>query len=136
MTGPLAVDTSVVIPSLVTTHEAHQAARRVLDDDPAIPAHVAVEAYSVLTRLPLPLRVRGPVAVDLLARTFPVVLTMREETQSRLVATLAAAGVRAGAVYDGVVGLTALEAGTLLCTRDRRARPTYEALGVNLRWLG
>lgn len=129
----LAVDTSVVIPALVQAHEAHAAARRVLEDRPHIPAQVAC---SVLTRLPLPLRVRGPVAADLLARTFPVVIPLGEDAQRSTVRTLSEAGVTAGAVYDGIVALTARGAGATLCSRDRRARPTYEALGVDLRWLG
>jgi predicted nucleic acid-binding protein len=51
-----AVDTSIVVAAFATWHEAHEAARRVLDDAPRIPGHVALEAYSVLTRLPAPHR--------------------------------------------------------------------------------
>lgn len=44
MTKLLAVDTSVVIPALVTTHEAQVAARAVLVGRPSIPAHVALSS--------------------------------------------------------------------------------------------
>lgn len=135
MTAALAVDTSVVVPALVRSHEGHVAAGAVLADHPGIPMHVALESYSVLTRLPLSLRVRGSVAADLLARTFPVVITLDEEGQCNTVPELAEAGIAGGAVYDGIVALTALRAGATLCTRDRRARSTYEALGVKVQWV-
>jgi predicted nucleic acid-binding protein len=135
VTPTLALDTSVVVPALVRSHEAHAAARSVLAERPVIPAQVAVESYSVLTRLPLPLRVRGAVAADLLARTFPVIIPLDEDAQNNIVGALAAAGIVGGSVYDGVVALTARAAGVRLCSRDRRAGPTYAALGVDVRWL-
>lgn len=135
MSARFAVDTSIVVAALVQMHEAHAAARGVLAQRPAIPAQVAVESYSVLTRLPLPIRVSGAVAADLLARTFPEVIPLEEDAQNHLVGTLAAVGVAGGSVYDGLVGLTALRAQVSLWSRDRRARATYAALGVDVRWL-
>ncbi|MGH9129876.1 MAG: PIN domain-containing protein [Acidimicrobiales bacterium] len=135
MSAVLAVDTSVVVPALVSTHEAHAVARAILAERPGIPADVVLESYSVLTRLPFPLRVRGPVAAELLARTFVEVMSLAEEDQRTVVATLAAKGVSGGAAYDGIVALTARRVEAQLCTRDRRARATYEALGVDVRWV-
>ena len=132
----VAVDTSVAVPALVPTHEAHTVTRPVLAERPAIPAHVMLECYSVLTRLPIPMRVPPAVAADVLMRTFPVVLTLDDAAQRHLVNLLAAVGVSGGGAYDGLVGLTAHHAGLQLCTRDRRARATYEALGIEVRWVG
>jgi hypothetical protein len=104
-------------------------------DHPAIPAQVAIESFSVLTRLPVPMRVRGTVAADLVSRTFPLIIALDEDTQKNTFGILASAGIAGGSVYDAVVGLTAHRAGLSLWTRDRRARPTYLALGVDVRWM-
>jgi hypothetical protein len=41
-----------------------------------------------------------------------------------------AAGLAGGAIYDGLVGAAAREHRVLLVSCDRRAEPTYRALGV------
>ena len=130
-----AVDTSIVIAGLVQTHRSHAAARELLAQRPAIPAHVALESYSVLTRLPPPVRVSSAVAAQVLAKTFPEVLPLEEPAQRSLVGTLAAAGVAGGNVYDGIVAMTARQAQLPLWSSDHRAGPTYRALGVEVRWL-
>ncbi|MHB8451878.1 MAG: PIN domain-containing protein [Mycobacteriales bacterium] len=135
MTSKCAADTSVVVPALVRSHDAHETARAIMAERPALPSQVAVESYSVLTRLPVPMRVRAAVAADVLGRAFPDVIALDEDTQRDLVRTLAAAGIVGGSVYDAIVGLTVRTAGVPLWTRDRRARPTYAALGVDVRWL-
>jgi hypothetical protein len=43
----------------------------------------------------------------------------------------ARSGVLGGAVYDALVALTAREAGTTLVSLDRRAVPTYRAVGAD-----
>jgi predicted nucleic acid-binding protein len=48
-----------------------------------------------------------------------------------LIRRLAAHGVRGGAAYDGLVAATALHHRLTLLTRDRRARVTYDAVGVH-----
>jgi predicted nucleic acid-binding protein len=48
-----------------------------------------------------------------------------------LLPVLAAHGIRGGAVYDALVGATARHHGRSLITRDRRARTTYDAVGVS-----
>ncbi|MGL3148852.1 hypothetical protein ACSS7Z_00700 [Microbacterium sp. A82] len=47
------------------------------------------------------------------------------------VSLLAAAGIAGGAVYDGFVALAARESGIRLLSCDRRALPTYQALGID-----
>jgi hypothetical protein len=101
----------------------------------ALPAHVMLEAYSALTRLPGGLAVPAPTAAAVLAHRFPEPPhTLAERERGALVATLAGAGVFGGASYDGLV---ALEAGArTLLTLDRRAQDTYRRLGASFQAIG
>ncbi|GAC1528458.1 MAG: hypothetical protein NVS2B6_16420 [Thermoleophilaceae bacterium] len=97
----------------------------------ALPAHVLLEAYSVLTRLPSGLAVPATVAADVLARRFADrPLRLPDPERGALNATLAAAGVFGGAGYDGLVALEAHAHGHALITLDKRAQETYGRLGV------
>lgn len=128
----MAVDTSIVIAGLLLDHAQHELARPVLDSAPAIPAHVAFESYSVLTRLPLPGRVSPAAAAELLTRAFGgrfIALTGAE--QETLFAGLPHLGIAGGAVYDALVAATALRHGLTLRSLDRRAAGAYEAIGVD-----
>lgn len=103
---------------------------------PTIAAHAALEAYSVLTRLPEPFRVDGATAVAFLAERFPFERpTLSPDAQAELPERLQAAGLRGGAVYDGLVALTAKAAGAELLSLDRRAAATYVRLEVEHRML-
>jgi toxin FitB len=51
-------------------------------------------------------------------------------------ATLAAAGIPGGAVYDALVGLAAAQHGAHLATRDARAVGTYELVGARVITVG
>ncbi|MGH8649269.1 MAG: PIN domain-containing protein, partial [Burkholderiales bacterium] len=66
-----AADTSLVIAAFASWHENHEAARRTLDGGLFLIEHCALEAYSVLTRLPPPHRSSGEVVRDFLAARFP-----------------------------------------------------------------
>ncbi len=130
---PHAVDSSVVLAAVVAdvdgrTDPAAEAALA----GAALPAHARVECYSVLTRLPQPLRVTPADAEALLAELFDAAhtLVLPAKHQRELVADLARVGVAGGAAYHGVIALTALAHGLPLLTRDARARPTYERVGV------
>lgn len=52
-----------------------------------------------------------------------------------LVRLLTSAGRAGGAVYDGLVAMTAKLAGAVLVTADERATPVYELVGVEVRRL-
>jgi hypothetical protein len=94
-----------------------------------LPAHVILEAYSVLTRLPSGLAVDATAAAGVLARRFPEApLRLTDAGRGKLLERLAAAGVFGGAGYDGLVALEA--AGRTLLTLDARAQATYQRLGV------
>jgi predicted nucleic acid-binding protein len=133
----IVVDTSVAVPAALPEHVAHRSAHDALQDEQtrAI-AHVAVETYSVLTRLPRPQRVAPDHARAYLADTFafpPLVLA--PAAYGGLLDLAAAEGITGGALYDAVVAATAAEAGATLLTRDRRAVPTYRLVGAEYRFL-
>ncbi|MFW0794216.1 PIN domain-containing protein [Gordonia sp. CPCC 205515] len=94
--------------------------------------HAAFETYSVLTRLPPPQRLTASAATRLLATNFPHSHQLSPVRAGELLGVFAEAGISGGAVYDGLVGAAAAEAGLLLLTLDRRAEPVYRALGVRL----
>jgi predicted nucleic acid-binding protein len=127
----IAVDTSVVVAAFASWHEGHSAAARVLSRHPRLVAHVALESFSVLTRLPPPHRAAPAIVGAFLdARFSGPVLTLPAKEHRRLLATAVALGLAGGAVYDALVAATARHAGALLFSRDRRAARTYEAVGA------
>ncbi len=121
----LALDTSVAIPYLMRSHEAHEAVRQQLGRRRlTLATHSLAETYAVLTRLPGDARVAPADAVTLLESAFDAPLALGTGTAARLPGILAPLGVSGGAVYDTLVGLAALEASVPLATRDLRRRPS------------
>ncbi len=129
---PLAIDTSVAVPLLVSTHTAHSvvtawwSGRTV-----ALSGHAAAETYAVLTRLPGDVRVAPTDAARLLSERFARTLLLTPETTAQLPHRLADLQIAGGAVYDAMVALAALEHDAQLATRDARAKATYERIGVD-----
>lgn len=124
-------DTSVLVAALATWHPRHPEARAAVEERvDALPAHVILECYSVLTRLPAPHRLAADVAGSAVAGIDLPTLALPEDAHHRLVATLAAAGLTGGTVYDALASATARHHDRLLLTLDRRARATYDAVGV------
>ncbi|CAN5912146.1 type II toxin-antitoxin system VapC family toxin [soil metagenome] len=133
----IAVDTSVAVAAFGDWHRLHPEAIAVLDDGAGIPAHALLETYSVLSGFPPPHRAApGLVSEWLDARFIDVLAPPDPEAQRGLVRLLADAGRTGGAVYDGVIGLTARIAGATLVTADQRAATIYELCGVEVRLLG
>ena len=89
----------------------------------------------MLTRLPLPLRLSGAQAAEVLAAAFPDGCWLDVEASNDLLARLAELGVVGGSVYDALVGRAAISNGRRLLTRDRRAERTYRAMDVEYRFL-
>jgi len=128
------VDSSVAIAAFGEWHELHRPAVEALAASPTIVAHAALEAYSVLTRLPEPFRAPASTVVEYLAANFAARRpALPAAQQRRLPELMDRAGVRGGAVYDGLVGLTAAAAGAELVSLDLRAAETYARLGVEYR---
>lgn len=129
MTGS-ACDTSVLVPAVVPWHPAHRESRAALVDVGAVAAHVLLETYSVLTRLPPPHRIAPADAAELIAALPFTLDDLAASSHVALVQRLASSNIRGGAVYDALVAATALQQNRLLLTRDRRAIQTYDAVGV------
>lgn len=127
----VAVDTSVAVAYLDEGHSAHRSCVGVLRGvTAALAGHAAFESLSVLTRLPGPTQVSAADAVTALRAAFPDTCWLGAEQQATLLETLGRTGVNGGMVYDALVGESARVNGRTLLTRDRRAVPTYEFLGV------
>lgn len=132
----IAVDSSVAIAAFGEWHELNEAARSILDEGAAIPAHAMLETYSVLTGFPPPHRAPPGLVGSWLEDRFPVVLPAPGiDDQRDLLRQLAQAGRMGGAVYDALVALTAKVAGAELVSADTRAATVYEIVGVELRRL-
>ena len=131
------VDTSVVVAGLATWHPDHDAARAILHARPPALAHVVVESFSVLTRLPAPRRLDPTLVLTALRRLFPIEpIALPPSAIDDMLGRLVSHGIAGGATYDAMVGETARLAGLALHSLDGRARRTYEAIGVDVIWLG
>jgi hypothetical protein len=98
---------------------------------------VAIEVYSVLTRMPGGLAVPTATAASIVTGRFDgTPLRLRAADRASLLETLAAASVFGGASYDGLVALEANAHGYTILTLDRRAQPPYHRLGVPYRVMG
>ncbi|MCB1292715.1 type II toxin-antitoxin system VapC family toxin [Mycolicibacterium sp.] len=129
-----ACDTSVALAALDPVHAAHAACRTALVElRPALAGHAAFETYSVLTRLPIPLRLTAAQAGSVLAAAFPEQCWLDVAEMRGLQERLAALDIVGGSVYDALVGQAAVTNGRTLLTRDRRAERTYRALNVEYR---
>lgn len=91
------------------------------------------ETYSVLTRLPLPLRLSATQAASVLAEAFPAECWLDAGATGDLFEHLAGRDIVGGSVYDALVGQAALTNRRILLTRDRRAERTYRSLDVEYR---
>jgi predicted nucleic acid-binding protein len=132
----IAVDTSVVVAAFASWHEAHRSAVAALAREPRLPAHVLLESYSVLTRLPPPHRAPADVVSSFLAERFPqALLTLPGKAHRALLKHALRSGVTGGAIYDALIAATARHAGATLLTRDRRALPVYESVGVEFEFV-
>jgi predicted nucleic acid-binding protein len=129
----LLLDTSVAVPLLVTSHVAHRAvSASLLGRSVALAGHALHETYAVLTRLPGDARVAPRDAVRLLEARFEPAAVLDARSARSAAAVLADSGVAGGATYDGLIALAARRAGLPLASRDRRARTTYQLLGVQV----
>lgn len=132
----MTADTSVVVPSLASWHEDHELALDAVRDVRVLPAHVLLETASVLSRLPRGLAQPLSVVASVVVESFPEdPLTLSGRDHRSLLEALAGAGIRGGAIYDGVVATTARHHGATLLSLDTRAAAIYRSLDVTVRWL-
>ncbi len=131
--GIALLDTSAAIALLVEDHEAHTATlEAVRGRRLGLAGHAWFETYSVLTRLPAPLRRSAADAGRLLAHNFPATGFLGEVETAALTAELVRLRVSGGSVYDALVGAAARQHRRRLVTGDLRARSVYEGLGVEI----
>jgi predicted nucleic acid-binding protein len=124
-------DTSITIAALLADHDARELAEQALKRCTATIAHVAIETYSVLTRLPPSRRLASADAAAIIDARLPsTYVALNADNRASTPSRLAAADVSGGSTYDGLIALTALEHDLELLTRDRRAVRSYRALGV------
>lgn len=128
--GGLALDTSVIVPALLSWHEHHAAALPVVQEALAgasaviVPLPALMEAFAVLTRLPPPWRLRPIVARRLLVDTFhgrARVVGLDGEEAWALMEEALTGEVSGGATYDAHIAACAKKAGAdRLATFNRR----------------
>lgn len=127
------VDTSVAVALVVQDHANHKQVSAATDGlTLGLSGHAAFETFSVLTRLPPPLRRDAATVGKLLEVNFPMSRFLTEEGSVALARRLPQLGISGGSVYDALVGAAAVEAGGTLHTRDERALKTYRALEVDV----
>jgi predicted nucleic acid-binding protein len=125
------VDTSVAVALLVADHEGHESTFEALGDRRlGLAGHAAFETFSVLTRLPPPVRRSPAGAARLLTHNFPHRCFLSQPAAEELFRRLPSLGIAGDAVYDALVGAIAKEHAIPLATRDARALGTYRALDV------
>lgn len=130
------VDTSVAIALVVSDHEHHAdvvklVGRRHL----GLAGHAAFETFSVLTRLPPPLRLTPVAAGEVIQTNFPHTCFLEAAASRALLRDFGREGIGGGRVYDALVGAAARAHGLPLVTRDRRARDVYAAVGAEVQLL-
>lgn len=132
----IAIDSSVVVAGFASWHEHHAIARKTLARQPRLVAHAAVEAYSVLTRLPPPHRAQPGIVHTFIAERFAEpFLTLSEEGHREFLATVAANSILGGQAYDALIAFTAAEHEATILSLDQRAAVTYESVGVETTYL-
>lgn len=132
----IAADTSVVVAAFASWHEQHEAANHAMQGGARLVSHAALEAYSVLTRLPAPHRAPPDLVRDFLAARFPdPYLCLDGPSEKALVGKLVELGITGGAAYDALIATTAAAAGATLLSCDTRAAATYQRCGVEVQLL-
>ena len=131
--GELLVDTSVAVALVLVDHEDHQTTVEAVDGRRVgLSGHAAFETFSVLTRLPPPLRRTPDTVGRILTRNFPASRFLDATRARDLLDQLSQLGIAGGVVYDALVGAAAVQHRLRLATRDRRAIGTYRALDVDV----
>ena len=127
------LDTSAAIALVRPGQDGHDSAvAAVRGRQLGLSGHATFETYSVLTRLPPSQRLSAAAAARLIATNFPQSRFLPAERCADLIGSFAALGISGGSVYDALVGAAAVQHGLPLLTFDRRAEPTYQAVGVTL----
>jgi predicted nucleic acid-binding protein len=132
----LLVDTSVAVALSVADHTHHDVVFEALSGRRlGLAGHAAFETYSVLTRMPPPVRLTPAAALRVLRANFPHTRFLSPRPAAELLASLPGHDLAGGSVYDALVGAVAREHRIPLGTRDRRAAHTYQALELEVEFV-
>lgn len=126
----VACDTSVLVPALHPGYPSHEECRQHLARLSALPAHTLLESFRVLTTVNGPGQLAPGIAAQLLKSLALPHIQLPPEQYLPLLERMAKIGRTGGAIYDAQIAATAQHHGMLLLSRDRRAAPTYDAIGV------
>lgn len=126
-------DTSAIVAAALRTGAGHaQCSAAIRSTQAAAAGHAWLESFSVLTRLPVDVRLSHADAGRVLDAVVPTTRLLSTDEQAAFAEWLRPSGVVGGAVYDALVGWVAKCAGAPLLTRDVRALPAYRSLGVEI----
>lgn len=137
-----ALDTSVLVPLLSEWHDNHLAAlrevnaRRARGQTAIAPVHAVLECFSVLTRLPAPLRAPAATVRKAITEWFPAAFIANLDSRDALEAMqdVANAGAAGGRVYDAAIARSAWRAGArTLLTYNVRDFAHVAPAGMNVR---
>jgi predicted nucleic acid-binding protein len=117
-----ALDTSCLIPLVAEWHQQHdqttKSYRARLDrgEKPVIPIHALLECYSVLTRLPHPVRTDPETAAQVLAKYFEEaeIAGLEGSAGWSIIRSAASLSIGGGRVYDAAIARAATEAGAVI----------------------
>jgi len=119
------LDTSCLIPLVAEWHQHHEPttknyrARLDRGEKPVIPIHALLECYSVLTRLPHPVRTKPETALEVLMKYFEEaqIAGLDSGTGWFILRSAASLGIGGGRVYDAAIATAVAESGaTVLVT--------------------
>ncbi len=133
----IAPDSSVVIAALAPWHQAHRSARAaIVEADVRLPAHVAFETTSALSRMPQGRRIAPAVVLEALELGFSQPwLSMQANDLRDALRKAVEAGIRGGALYDALIAATVAQHGGEILSADQRALVTYRAMAVEVRFI-
>lgn len=133
----IACATSVLVAAFARWHDQHAVGAAAIERVDALIDHVAIETFSVLTRLPPPRRAPAALVAQFLRHHFPAATPrLRSPAADDVLLAAEQYGIAGGATYDLMVALAAHRSEATLVSLDRRAVPTYEAAGAQYDLLG
>jgi predicted nucleic acid-binding protein len=116
------LDTSCVLPLVAEWHEHHEPttknyqARLSRGETPVIPVHALLECYSVLTRLPHPLRTNPESAAQVLTNYFAdtEIAGLESNLGWFVIRSASALGIGGARIYDAAIAAAVAEAGAIV----------------------
>lgn len=133
-------DSSVLVAGFVIDHRFHDVARATVSEVRAggrLIAHTMAEVYSVLSAPAGVYRAEPEVVLEYLDELLDGSLPIQPHAGSyrEALEDLSRDGRSGAAVFDALIALAARDADATLVSLDRRAKPTYELCGVDVRFL-